>query len=103
MAISGDYSSPVTVNGYSCRNCTDVARAEKNVDPANPSAGPFGVNADKNDPKAEKNHFSPQARQQDELEKAHRKQTELAATTVAAAYSAAGAGATPGHFVNLSA
>jgi hypothetical protein len=44
MAISGDYSSPVTVNGYSCRNCSEVDRAKRNIDPANPSAGPFGIN-----------------------------------------------------------
>ena len=33
------------VNGYQCRDCTDVAYAKKNIDPAHPKAGPFGVNA----------------------------------------------------------
>lgn len=37
MAISGDYSSPITVNGFVCRNCSDVAKAEKNIDPADPT------------------------------------------------------------------
>jgi len=37
MAVSGDYNSPVTVNGFSCRNCADVAKAEKNIDPADPT------------------------------------------------------------------
>ena len=37
MAISGDYSSPIIVNGFSCRNCSDVAKAEKNIDPADPT------------------------------------------------------------------
>ncbi|MCB2014146.1 MAG: hypothetical protein R3E11_04705 [Sphingobium sp.] len=37
MAISGDYSTPITVNGFVCRNCSDVAKAEKNIDPADPT------------------------------------------------------------------
>ncbi len=45
MAISGDYAHPVTVNGFSCRNCTDVDYAKKHVDPAHPKDGPYGVNA----------------------------------------------------------
>jgi hypothetical protein len=45
MAISGDYPHPVTVNGYSCRNCTDVDYARKHIDPAHPKSGPYGVNA----------------------------------------------------------
>jgi hypothetical protein len=45
MAISGDYSSPVQVNGFACRNCTDVANAKKHIDPAHPKSGPYGVNA----------------------------------------------------------
>jgi hypothetical protein len=40
-----NYPSPVTVNGYSCKNCTDVDYAKKNIDPAHPTDGPFGVNA----------------------------------------------------------
>ena len=42
---SVNYPNPVTVNGYSCKNCTDVDYAEKNIDPAHPADGPFGVNA----------------------------------------------------------
>jgi hypothetical protein len=45
MAISANYPSPVTVNGFSCRNCTEVDYAKKHIDPANPQAGPFGMNA----------------------------------------------------------
>ena len=45
MAISGDYSTPVQVNGYSCRNCTDVDYAKKHIDPAHPKDGPYGVSA----------------------------------------------------------
>jgi hypothetical protein len=30
------------VNGYVCRDCTDVARAQKGVDPARPKDGPYG-------------------------------------------------------------
>jgi hypothetical protein len=49
MTISGDYPSPVTVNGYSCKNCTDVDYAKKHIDPAHPKDGPYGVDA-KSDP-----------------------------------------------------
>ena len=45
MAISGDYARPVTVNGFSCKNCTEVAEATKHIDPAHPKDGPYGVNA----------------------------------------------------------
>jgi hypothetical protein len=31
------------VNGYVCRNCTDVELAKKGVDPAHPKDGPNGV------------------------------------------------------------
>jgi hypothetical protein len=40
-----NYPSPVTVNGYSCKNCTDVDYAKKNIDPSHPKDGPYGVNA----------------------------------------------------------
>ena len=45
MAISADYPSPVTVNGFSCKNCTEVDEAKKFIDPAHPKDGPFGINA----------------------------------------------------------
>jgi hypothetical protein len=51
MAISGDYSQPVSVNGYQCWNCTDVANARKNIDPAHPKSGPYGIDS-KQDPTA---------------------------------------------------
>lgn len=40
-----NYPSPVLVNGYSCRNCTDVENAKRNIDPQHPKDGPFGVDA----------------------------------------------------------
>jgi len=43
MAISSNYPSPVMVNGYSCKNCTDVDYAKKHIDPAHPKDGPYGV------------------------------------------------------------
>ncbi len=46
MAISTDYATPVTVNGFSCKNCTEVDEAKKHIDPAHPKDGPFGINAD---------------------------------------------------------
>jgi hypothetical protein len=33
------------VNGYVCRNCTDVEYAKKGVDPAHPKDGPQGAYA----------------------------------------------------------
>jgi len=45
MAISGDYTVPVTVNGFNCRNCTDVGYAAKLIDPAHPKSGPNNVDA----------------------------------------------------------
>jgi hypothetical protein len=34
-----------TVNGYICHNCSDVALAKRNIDPAHPKDGPNGVDA----------------------------------------------------------
>jgi hypothetical protein len=48
MSISADYPSPVTVNGFACKNCTDVDYAKKHIDPAHPKDGPFGINAKAN-------------------------------------------------------
>lgn len=45
MKIGGDYPTPVQVNGFSCRNCTDVDYAKKHIDPAHPRSGPYDVNA----------------------------------------------------------
>jgi hypothetical protein len=45
MAISGDYAQPVQVNGFTCRNCTDVDYAKKHIDPAHPRSGPYDVDA----------------------------------------------------------
>jgi hypothetical protein len=49
MAVSADYSTPVMVNGFSCKNCTDVDNAKKHIDPAHPKSGPYGIDA-KDDP-----------------------------------------------------
>jgi hypothetical protein len=49
MAINGDYPQPVTVNGFACKNCTDVDYAKKHIDPAHPKDGPYGVNAKDHD------------------------------------------------------
>jgi hypothetical protein len=46
MAIgSVNYPSPVTVNGFSCRNCSEVASAKKGIDPAHPQSGPHNRDA----------------------------------------------------------
>jgi len=49
MSVSTNYPQPVQVNGFTCRNCTDVAYAKKHIDPAHPKSGPYGINA-KDDP-----------------------------------------------------
>ena len=49
MALSVNYPTPVWVNGYQCRNCSDVDLAKKHIDPAHPKSGPFNVDA-KSDP-----------------------------------------------------
>jgi hypothetical protein len=85
MAISGDYPSPVTVNGFSCRNCTDVDNAKKHIDPAHPSAGPFGIN----DPNGDKSKIANAA-------KTHDKAAQKAALTYDRAHGHAyGASASP--------
>jgi len=45
MAISANYSQAVTVNGFTCRNCTDVSFAQKHVDPQHPASGPYNLSA----------------------------------------------------------
>jgi len=45
MSVSVNYPSPVMVNGYSCKNCTDVDYAKNHIDPAHPKDGPFGIDA----------------------------------------------------------
>lgn len=49
MAIRTDYPTPVMVNGFRCKNCTDVDYAKKHIDPAHPKSGPYGIDA-KDDP-----------------------------------------------------
>ena len=40
-----NYPHPVQVNGYECRNCTDVDNAKKRIDPQHPQSGPNDINA----------------------------------------------------------
>ena len=112
MAISGDYSSPVRVNGFSCRNCSEVDQAKRNIDPANPAGGPFGINDHGKSSKsgAARNHFSPDARQQDVMAALHKARAAPPPSAAAAAYGAgpgggtsSGTGSGIGQFVSLSA
>ena len=45
MAVSSNYAIPVQVNGFTCKNCTDVDYAKRHIDPQHPQSGPYGVNA----------------------------------------------------------
>jgi hypothetical protein len=58
MVVGANYSTPVTVNGFLCKNCTDVDYAKKHIDPAHPKSGPYGIDA-KDDPTAKKTAASP--------------------------------------------
>lgn len=49
MTIGSDYPTPLIVNGFSCKNCTDVDYAKRHIDPEHPKSGPYGINA-KDDP-----------------------------------------------------
>lgn len=107
MAISGDYSSPVRVNGFACRNCTEVDQAKRNIDPADPAGGPFGINNHgKRGAGPAKNHFSAEARNQDVMEALHKARSNPAISAAAAAYGASpgfGASTATGRFIAISA
>jgi hypothetical protein len=46
MAIGTvNYPQPVMINGFPCKNCTEVDEAKANIDPKHPAAGPYGVDA----------------------------------------------------------
>ena len=45
LTLSVNYPTPVWVNGFQCRNCSDVDLAKKHIDPDHPKSGPFGVDA----------------------------------------------------------
>ncbi|MBU1305498.1 MAG: hypothetical protein KKF33_08260 [Alphaproteobacteria bacterium] len=48
MAISSDYPRPINVNGYTCRNCDDVSKAKRFIDP---TQSPLEASAAANDGK----------------------------------------------------
>jgi hypothetical protein len=57
MAIgSVNYPQPVMINGYPCKNCTEVDMAKAHIDPQHPSAGPYGVDANADPSLAGKHH-----------------------------------------------
>ena len=45
MVINANYPTPVYVNGYQCNNCAQVAEAKQDINPADPKAGPGGIDA----------------------------------------------------------
>jgi hypothetical protein len=57
MTIGANYPTPVMVNGFLCKNCTDVDYAKKHIDPAHPRSGPYGIDA-KNDPSVKQSSSS---------------------------------------------
>ncbi|MDB5440977.1 MAG: hypothetical protein JWM33_3404 [Caulobacteraceae bacterium] len=47
------------INGFQCKDCTDVAYAKKHIDPAHPKDGPYGINAPDKASKAAHNPLDP--------------------------------------------
>ncbi len=94
MAIGTNYSTPVMVNGFSCRNCSEVDRAKRNIDPANPAAGPFGLNAGKAEAAAKVTKPGPVDRAA--LELAHQQAAETRGSAILQAYGSTGS---PGTFL----
>ena len=45
MLTTVNYSSPVTVNGFSCKNCREVDLAARHIDPQHPRSGVYNVDA----------------------------------------------------------
>ena len=40
-------SQTTTINGFACKDCTDIDYAKKHIDPAHPKDGPYGINKPK--------------------------------------------------------
>lgn len=102
MAISSDYPAPINVNGFSCRNCTDVAFAEKNIDPVHPENGPFDINADKKAAKAEQQIFD-RDRIDAAIAAAREADTVTEAKAGAQLYETSRSAVFPGQLINLAA
>lgn len=45
MSVTAASTTTTMVNGFACKNCTDIDYAKKHIDPAHPKDGPYGVNA----------------------------------------------------------
>ena len=45
MNVNANYPTPVQVNGFTCRNCTEVVFVLLLFVSAQPKAGPYGVDA----------------------------------------------------------
>jgi hypothetical protein len=37
-------SQTTTINGFACKDCTDIDYARKHIDPAHPKNGPYDIN-----------------------------------------------------------
>ena len=48
-----------TINGFACKDCTDIDYAKKHIDPAHPKDGPYGINKPKDDDKVAKGPDEP--------------------------------------------
>ena len=48
-----------TINGFACKDCTDIDYAKKHIDPAHPKDGPYGINQPKDDDKVAKGPDEP--------------------------------------------
>jgi hypothetical protein len=108
MAISADFFPPLAINGYyPCLIPTDVSRAKKNIDPANPNDGPFAIYKPKDKP-VDASHGQKPIFDRDRIDaitRSARNSARVQPTDAGAGGSDNGFDAplTPGQMVNLSA
>jgi len=57
--VSTNYRIPIQVNGFGCKNCTDVDYAKRHIDPQHPKSGPYNVNAATDTSRASATALSP--------------------------------------------
>jgi hypothetical protein len=103
MSVGTNYSTPVMVNGFLCKNCTDVDYAKKHIDPAHPKSGPYGIDA-KDDPTVKQSAPSTAVTFGGNLSSLNTKQAPTAGQSVADPSNAlAEPPSTPGALLDISA
>jgi hypothetical protein len=86
MTISTDHSRPATVNGFACRNYSEVELARRTIDPANAAPGLFG----RGDPQPARTSPNLLVRRMDQLSADRRSLSSHSATSAPTRSSATG-------------